>query len=185
MSPSLYYGKTEGPRNRWTGLAILEEYRLSEDADLRGALDVPPKDTQHQPANRTAQKSESRRVESNSSSSCAPTTADQPTVTIPHPNLEHNAHASRIQEETIHHQHDTLVQAPDAVFFEQDFFFSGDDSMMMFEALYPGGSGSGYPDQFIGSYDPERHCGPWTMEDEHKLAETLAKYNHGSRGLTG
>jgi hypothetical protein len=92
-------------------------------------------------------------------------------------------HASRIQEETIH-QHDTLVQVPDAVFFEQEFFFSGDDSRTMFEEdLYPGSSGSGYPDQFIGSYDPQRHCGLWTMEDEHKLAEMLAKYSHG-RGLT-
>jgi hypothetical protein len=157
---------------------------LPEDVDLRGVFDSPPKDTlHHQPANRTAQKSESRRVESNSFSSlssCAPATADPPTVTIPHPNLEHTMHASRIQEETIHHQHDTLVQVPDAVFFEQDFFFSGYDSMTMFEEdLYPGSSGSGYPDQFIGSYDPQRHCGLWTMEDEHKLAEMLAKYSHG------
>jgi len=161
---------------------------MSEDVDLSGVLDISRKDMRHhQPANRTAQKSESRSVESNnsfsSSTSCASATADQPTVTIPHPNLEHNAHASRIQEETIHQQHDTLVQVPDAVFFEQDFSFSGDDSAMMFEDLYPGSGGSGYPDQFIGSSDPERYCGPWTMEDEHKLAEMLAKYSHG-RGLT-
>ena len=69
------------------------------------------------------------------------------------------------------------------MFFEQDFSFSGDGSVIMFEDLYSGSSGSGYPDQFIGSSDPERQCRPWTMEDEHELAEMLANYSHG-QGLT-
>jgi hypothetical protein len=184
IPPIFHDGKAESPRIHWTGLAILEEYWLSEDIDLRGTFDFPPKDTpRHQPANRTAQKSESPRVDSNSfssSSSCAPATADQPTITIPHPNLEHNADSPRIQEEVAHQQHNTLVQLPDPVFFEQDFSFSGDDSVMFEDNdLYPGSSGSGYPNEFIESSDPERQRRPWTVEDERKFAETLAKYCHG------
>ena len=87
-------------------------------------------------------------VDSNSSSSlCAPTTSDPPTITFPHPNLEYNAYASRIQEEIAYQQHNTLVQLPDPVFFEQDFSFPGDDSVMFQDNdLYPDSCGFRYSD---------------------------------------
>ena len=179
--PILHDRITEIPRTHWTGLAIQEQYWLSEDIELRDAFDSPPKDIQrHHPA-------ESRRADSNlfaSSSSCVPTTPDQPTVIIPHPNLDHNVNLSKLQEEITHSQNNTLVQVPATVFFEQDFSFSGDD-IVIFEDndAYPGSKVSGYSDHFISSSDPEQHCGTWTAEDEQKFAEMLAQYCHG-QGLT-
>ncbi|KIM41324.1 hypothetical protein M413DRAFT_146499 [Hebeloma cylindrosporum] len=106
--PSIFHDGTAGsPRTHWTGLAVHEEYWLSED------IDFPPKDTlRHQPANETSKKSDARRVDSNLFSPSSPgvsATAAQPTINIPDRIREHIPHASRIQEEINHQRQEALT----------------------------------------------------------------------------